>query len=359
MRCLIGLVAVSLLSSCSPVQPKKEPALPPLSTVIPLIKQGMSVADVNKALSGHQPALQYSLPDSSIWELNERTNNLDNHSINANRLTIKFDNNGEVSEAASVFCFLPDQEVSFGSTPTTRCYQKRLFPFNKKTTYDAIKRLLIISNYQIDHSDAVSQLISATGTQNMEGDNDKMMFIKLSITFSVINGNTTEVVMSATFNISEKQETWVQAGFAGVTIPVPLPFQKKEEWIETGIVPPKFYLDFYDGLSKLIAREYLPYTPIISHPAAYPSKGSTIKTATSPPNKTDNFLSYTITPIQEETELPDGDVLNNLNAPIDAKPIQEKIKNNKKLKSQKQKEAPLDNSDPFANLQGKPIDSYR
>lgn len=355
----MALLIAWILSACTAGQPKKESSPPPLSTVIPLIKQGMSVADVNKALAGHQPSLQYGLPDSSIWEFGERNNNLDNHSVNANNLMIKFDKNGVVAESASVFCFLPDQEVPFGSSPVTRCYQKHLFPFNKEITYDAIKRLLIISNYQIDHSDAASELISATGTQNVEGDNDKMMFIKLSIAFSVIKENSTEVVMSATFNVSEKQETWVQAGFAGVTIPVPLPFQKKEEWIGTGIVPPKFYLDFYDGLSKLIAHEYLPYAPIISRTTSPPAKAAILKVATPASNQADNFSTHTIASPVQKAVPPDEDVLKDLDGPIDAKPMLTKAQKNKKPQPPKEKEAPLDNGDPFMSLQGKPIDSRK
>ncbi|MFZ2452127.1 MAG: hypothetical protein WAW36_16560 [Methylovulum miyakonense] len=71
-----------------------------------------------------------------------------------------------------------------------------------------VKRLLIISNYQVDHSDAASEIISATGMHGIEGDKDQMMFIKLSIIFSA-QATSTEVVMSATFSMSEKQSTWV------------------------------------------------------------------------------------------------------------------------------------------------------
>lgn len=358
MRFLIALLMTSVLSACVTEPPKKASGLLPLSAIAPRIKPGMSLVEVNKDLSGHQPAIQYSSADSSIWEINERDNNPENHSINANSLMIKFNNNGAVTASASAFCFLPDQEVAFGSSPYTRCYQKHLFPFNKQITYDAIKRLLIISNYQVDHSDAASELISATGTQGVKDDKDKMMFIKLSIAFSVTQENTTEVVMSATFNVSEKQETWVQAGFAGVTLPVPLPFQKKEEWIGTGIVSPKFYLDFYDALSKLIAREYLPYTPIVTHTVAPQPKAVATKIAAPITNTSDSFTSFTVTPDQN-TKSPDDVILLDTSKPIDAEPSPKKTKRtDKKLPQEEdEEEEDIDDSDPFARLKGKPIDS--
>jgi len=86
-----------------------------------------------------------------------------------------------------------------------------------------------------------------------------MMYIKLTVIFTGKEEDVTEVIMSASFSISEKQATFVQAGFAGVTIPVPLPFHNKTEWIKSGVVTPRFYLNFYDALSSLIANKYLIY----------------------------------------------------------------------------------------------------
>jgi len=363
MKLFFCLFITAALAACAPVKPIKEASLPPLSSVAANIKSGMDVNALNKALQGRQPDLKYSLPDGSIWEVSERINIAENHSVNANNLLIKFNKDGVVSESSYSFCFLPDQETVLGSSPATRCYQKHSFPFNKQVTYDAIKRLLIISHYQVDHSDAASELISATGTQNVPEDEDKMMFIKLSIVFSVIDTNTTEVIMSATFNVSEKQETWVQAGFAGVTLPIPLPFQKKEEWIGTGIVPPKFYMDFYDALSKLIASEYLPYKPIkqtlktntpapvVNVPAVIPPPKA--------PVEADRFSTFTFSPqTPKATQNPESLDLN-LEGPIDAEKNIKKTQQAHEQPEEQETEEEKDeeNEDPFANLGGKPIDS--
>ncbi len=257
---LLPLVVV-LLAACAAEPTKKVSNIPPLISVAGKIMPGMNVPEVNKTLSGHQPAHQYTDQGHAIWEINQRNGNPQNNSLVDDSLTVIFDPQGLVKGSSSASCFLPDVEPPLGNAPATRCYQQRLFPFAKQQTYDAIKRLLVISNYQIDHSDAASEIISATGLHEAEGGKNKMMFIKLSIIFSA-KGDFTHVVMSATFSLSEKQSTWVQAGFAGVSIPVPLPFQKTEEWIDSGIVTPRFYLNFYDALAKLIASEYLPYQPL-------------------------------------------------------------------------------------------------
>lgn len=400
----ILLLAIALLSACTHVQTRKEPSTLPLSSVVPLIKEGMSMAQVEKVLSVHKPALRFTQHNDSIWEIRERSSDNKTHSMNANRLVVTLDKSGKVTQSLSSFCFLPDQEPLLSDTPATSCYQKHLFPFDKQLTYNAIKRLLIISNYQVDHSDAASELISATGTHSVEGDDDKMMFIKLSMAFTNVDKNTTEVVMSASFSTTEKQSTWVQAGFGGVTIPVPLPFQRTEEWIDTGIVPPKFYLNFYDALTNLIAHEYLPYKPVIINALkvdqpkretvspsglkpvavdftkAFSSTGNTLKADSA---NEDNALIALDGPIDSESSLkgnardkkksdsdnagiatlgktvktdyaPEDNVLMNLDGPIDSA-------SSLKVNFHGEKESDDDHSgdDIFSELQGKPIDSDR
>lgn len=385
------LILAAVLSACSSVPPRQESQLIPLSSVAPRIKEGMSIAEVSQALSGHRPALQFTDKDASIWEVQERINYDKNNAMDANRLVVVFDKLGKVAQAQSSFCFLPDQEPSLGNAPATRCYQKHLFFFDKKLTYNAIKRLLIISNYQVDHSDAASELISATGTHGIEGDDDKMMFIKLSIIFSPQDNDATEVVMSASFSTSEKQSTWVQAGFAGVTLPVPLPFQKTEEWVDTGIVTPRFYLKFYDALSNLIAKEYRPYTPVTATGGGGQGKppmlrekagaGSAKSTPVAPipsaprpagfpsvqSNEHDLLLNLD-GPIDAERSTvdkpanqPDGnnhDPLLDLKGPIDAEPSKKGPA--KKTIAREPAEADADEDDgdaDFSDLNGKPIDS--
>lgn len=358
----IILIFALVLSACAPVLTKKDTALPPLASIIGHIKIGMSLSDVEKALSGHKPAVQFTQHPYSIWEVRERIQNQKDNSMNANRLVLVFNPEGKVNQMASSFCFLPDIAPRLSANPTTNCYQKQLFPFDKQVTYNAIKRLLIISNYQVDHSDAASELISATGTHEVEGNDDQMMFIKLSIVFSTQDKNSTEVVMAASFSTSEKQSTWVQAGFAGVTLPVPLPFQHTEEWIETGIVTPRFYLNFYDALSNLLAMEYLPYTQPLSMPITTAKQ----QTATPKPSmvKPENQApviqdspSSTLNP----TDLSEDETLKNLIGPIDAAVIKTKarIKQTSAILpiGDDADEAEETDNDIFSKLNGKPIDS--
>ncbi|MDD5271907.1 MAG: hypothetical protein PHU14_04230 [Methylovulum sp.] len=299
---LLSLIAV-LLTACAPEPTKKVSNIPPLTSVAGKIMPGMGVPEVNKTLSGHQPAHQYTDQGHAIWEITERNGNPQNNSLVADSLTVVFDQQGLVKDSSATSCFLPDVEPPLGNTPATRCYQQRLFPFTKQQTYDAIKRLLVISNYQIDHSDAASEIISATGLHEAEGNKNKMMFIKLSIIFSA-QGDFTHVVMSATFSLSEKQSTWVQAGLAGVSIPVPLPFQKTEEWIDSGIVTPRFYLNFYDALAKLIASEYLRYQPlsVAASPIPRPYFGAPPAVSFQPPEP--NTPRLGVTPPANTSNLP-------------------------------------------------------
>jgi hypothetical protein len=239
-----------------------------LSSIIPKIRQGMHLSEVNSLLAGRKPYLRYSQPSTNhtVLEFDERLNT-SNNALHDNRLVLSFDAQEKVKDIISSLCLLPDAEQRHNFSSISNCYEKRVFPFESRMVYDAVTQLLITSNYQIDHSDATSLIISAVGVQNIEGDNEKAMFIKLSAIFKP-KQDTTEVIISASFNVTEKQKTWVQAGFAGVTLPVPLPFQEKEEWIYTGIVTPRFYLNFYDTLSALIAREFSTYAAV--KPAAIP-----------------------------------------------------------------------------------------
>lgn len=247
--------------------------------IIPQIKQGMDVNAVNELMAGRKPNLRYTLPkhNNSIWEFDEHINMNDN-AISEHRLLIDFNTQGKVQHTISSSCLLPDLEAPHNLSSVSNCYERRLFPFDARVVYDAVGQLLIMSNYQIEHSDVDSLIISAVGVQNIDDDKDKVMFIKLTTIFRA-KPDGTEVIISANFNISEKQAIWVQAGFAGVTLPIPLPFQEKEEWIYTGVVTPRFYSNFYNTLSALIAREFLVYkdteTPAIataSVPLPHPNK---------------------------------------------------------------------------------------
>ncbi|MFZ2725485.1 MAG: hypothetical protein WAX77_04465 [Methylococcaceae bacterium] len=233
----------------------------PLSAIVPQVKKGMSLTQVKTLMAGHKPYLRYTLLNNkrSVWEFHERIA-MDNNAINENRLVISIDNQGTVQNTVNSLCFLPDLESPHNFSSIGNCYEKRLFLFEPRIIYDAVKQLLIMSNYQIQHSDVDSLIISAAGTQNME-DANQVMFIKLTVIFR-IKQEGTEVIISASFNVAEKQPIWVQAGFAGVSLPVPLPFDKKEEWVHTGIVTPRFYLSFYDTLSALIARDFLSYKDV-------------------------------------------------------------------------------------------------
>jgi hypothetical protein len=130
---------------------------------------------------------------------------------------------------------------------------------------------------------------------------------------------------------------------------VPLPFQSKEEWVDTGIVTPKFYLNFYDALTNLIAREYLPYTPVISKAATPKSTANNPVQSLKPTLPTDN-QPYTVPPKPINPAYTFDNELDNLKGPIDASP---------KAKSKPTQKANLrhNEADNFSDLQGKPIDS--
>jgi hypothetical protein len=258
---IIYLLLILLLASCATKPVKQEKTITPLREVMSNVKIGMNLNEVNDTLVGHKPKLKFTAIDSGrfLWEFNERNIVKSSNSIDNTSAIIIFNNENKVIDLNSSSCSLPDQEPKMTGSPCTKCYQKQIYYFDKELIYNAIKRFLIISNYQVEHSDAASEIITALGTHKVEGDDDKMMFIKLTVIFTAKEEKMTEVIMSASFSISEKQSNFVQAGFAGVSIPVPIPFQHKTEWINTGIVTPRFYLDFYDALSSLIASEYLAY----------------------------------------------------------------------------------------------------
>ena len=369
MKKILIVNILILLTACGQIPVKKEADIPSLSTVAPLVKEEMTMPQVAKVLSGHKPTLKFSHHNNTICEIRERKTDPETRAMTVRNLTVSFNGNGKVAKTHSTFCTLPDQQPKNASNPETTCYQKHVFPFEKQLTYDAIKRLLIISNYQIEHSDAGSELISGTGSQNLEGDDDKMMFIKLTMAFSETNDNGTEVIMSATFNISEKQSKWVQAGFAGVTLPVPLPFQKTEEWIGTGLVTPKFYLSFYDALTNLIAHEYLPYSPVLAKVAETKNEVKTVQVLPQPATPYVNAVFSSADRLSNDEELADDEKEDELEGEdLDAlllqtgKPIDAVLKVKKNFKTAERSQSVLietkTNENIFAELNGKPIDSW-
>ena len=247
------------LASCHEENTTKKELL----LLAPRLSQGMSMQQVEQVLAGHKPYLRYSLTtnNDSIWEFDERHINTGSNDIYNERLWVRFDGEGKVQRTLNSACLIPEKETGHSLATRSNCYEKRRFPFDVHTLYDAVKELLIISNYQVEHSDAGSLIISAQGRQEIDNEPEKMLFIKLTAMFRAKQDDDTEVIISGSFNVSEKHPTWVQAGFGGVTLPVPLPFEGQEAWIATGVVTPQFYLNFYDTLSALIASEFLAYNP--------------------------------------------------------------------------------------------------
>ncbi|MFZ2452126.1 MAG: hypothetical protein WAW36_16555 [Methylovulum miyakonense] len=135
---------------------------------------------------------------------------------------------------------------------------------------------------------------------------------------------------------------------------MPLPFQRTEEWVDSGIVTPKFYLEFYDALSRLIAREYLPYTPLT---IADPAKSLTPRPVTIS-NKPLNYSQPKETPKPNNTIKSIDAELSDLEGPIDGSPKTQKTAGSKE--SPAQNDAPEEfrqDSDIFSELHGRPIDS--
>jgi len=265
-----SLALTILLSACAhtPILPPAK-GIPSLSEVARSITQGMVFTDVELKMAGNKPALRYTANDSAIWEYRDRKTTT-KESVQTERFLVKFDPQGKVTYTSGLDpCLVPELPPSNSASGVeTHCYQKMLFPFEKQVVFDAIKRLLINSHFQIEHTDALSEVISATGVQPVPEDDDKTMIVKLSMMYRAQGAGFSEVVVSATFSMTERRSQIVEIGGAGVTLPVPLPFRKREEWAETGLVPPKYYLNLYDALTSLIANEFQRYTPLVAVPAA-------------------------------------------------------------------------------------------
>lgn len=287
-RHLLLVATLPLLSACvRHAEQPKGPTIPPLNTVAAFVTPGMDLEQVEKKLSGHKPALTFTHENRGIWEYTERDTNPRTNAIHTHRLVVQFDPEGKVEKSTLTECHLPDVEPTTHTSPSTLCYRRLELPFDEKIVYDAIKRLLLNSNFQVEHSDAASRIIAANGMQPTK-DKDEVMYMKVTVNFTSRLPNVTELVMSGTFNIVEKQMVWVQGGFAGVNLPIPLPFQKTEEWADTGLATPKFYMQFYDALENLISTEYLRYVRPL-RVAAEPPKPVPPPTATATPIPNDDL----------------------------------------------------------------------
>jgi hypothetical protein len=127
--------------------------------------------------------LRYTSIDKTrfLWEFSERNTDKKSNDIENNTATIIFNSQGKVINTNSSFCFLPDQDPAIEESPNTKCYQEHIYNFEKHLVYNAIKRFLLISNYQVEHSDAASEIITALGTHSVEGNKNKLMYINWTL----------------------------------------------------------------------------------------------------------------------------------------------------------------------------------
>ncbi|CAK0763868.1 conserved hypothetical protein [Gammaproteobacteria bacterium] len=265
-----------LLTGCTDeiiqMMDKKE-VPPPFSEVIKNVKVDMNLEEVKKVLGGNLPSLKFTSADESHswWEFNQRET-VDASSTTSpieERTTIlDFDNQGKLRSINASSCLFPDQEPPPEEDQGTKCYKEHVFPVNRELISKVLVRFMLASNFQIGNSERTSlEIISAHGSQSVK-DAKERVYVSLTATIEELQKESTQIFMSASYSITEKQGGVGQIGLAGITIPIPLPFNKKEEAVDSGNVSPKYFLTFYDKFSHLLAERHLVYKePKIAPPA--------------------------------------------------------------------------------------------
>jgi|GEM_PF-2755617 len=305
----------------------KKDAPPPFSEVIKNVKVDMNLEEVKKVLAGNLPNLKFTSTDASHswWEFKKRETvdpSSETSPIEERTTILDFDNQGKLHSVHTFSCLFPDQEPPPEEEQGAKCYKEHIFPVGRELISKALIRFMMESNFQIGNSEraAALEIISAHGTQSIKGAKEKV-YVSLTSTIEESQKDSTQVFISASYVISEKQGAVGQIGAIGITIPIPLPFNKKEETVDSGNVSPKYFLTFYDKFSRMLAERYLVYKePKIAPPAPVVVDKPTEPTEVEKAPLLVEPLSFGTAAIDSELNLKKGpaDAPNLGNVPIDS-----------------------------------------
>lgn len=119
--------------------------------------------------------------------------------------------------------------------------------------FEGLKKTLMQSNMNIVTVTKENGVLTAKGDQYNK---DTITEITVSISFKALDANTSHVSMIASYNVMEKKANTGQIGFAGITLPIPVPLTGRYAMVGSGHIDDStWYQGFYSSLDKVLFEE--------------------------------------------------------------------------------------------------------
>lgn len=149
--------------------------------------------------------------------------------------------------------FLMAEPVADTVNQGGECYKHREMMYSLDELFEGLKKTLMQSKMNIVTVTKENGVITAKGDQYNE---DTITEITVSITFKSVTSNTSSVGMIASYNVMEKKANTGQVGFAGITLPIPVPLTGRYAMVGSGhIDESSWYQGFYNSLDKVLFEE--------------------------------------------------------------------------------------------------------
>lgn len=132
-------------------------------------------------------------------------------------------------------------------------YKQRDVMCNKEELFEGLKKTLIQSNLNILTVSKENGVITAKGDQY---NNETITEVMVSITFKPIADDITNVAMIGSYNVMEKKSNTGQLGFAGFSLPIPVPLTGRYAVVGSGQIEDSlWYEGFFNSLDKILFEE--------------------------------------------------------------------------------------------------------
>jgi hypothetical protein len=119
--------------------------------------------------------------------------------------------------------------------------------------FEGLKKTLMQSNMNIVTVTKENGVLTAKGDQYNE---ETITEITVSLSFKALDANTSTVAMIASYNVMEKKSNTGQLGFAGISLPIPVPLTGRYAMVGSGNIDDStWYQGFYNSLDKVLFEE--------------------------------------------------------------------------------------------------------
>jgi len=145
------------------------------------------------------------------------------------------------------------EPASNGINQGNASYKQRDVMCSLDELFEGLKKTLMQSNMNVVTVTKENGVLTAKGDQYNE---DTITEITVSLSFKALDANTSTVAMIASYNVMEKKSNTGQLGFAGISLPIPVPLTGRYAMVGSGNIDDStWYQGFYNSLDKILFEE--------------------------------------------------------------------------------------------------------